>query len=199
MRALGKDAAPSQDARRVRDRPADWYYDPNKTAVLIQDMSKEFPARLKPDDEGTAAANARPQTACDMIGGFFRQMAMTIADVFYLTDMCNAYGGTKRAVDGFSLGVQYGESLALLGPNGAGKSTIMNCLSGHTVLTGGKAFVGGFNCQTDIHRVQRALGLCPQFDVVWDTLTVKEHLQLFARLKGVPERRIVAEVQQVAE
>lgn len=35
--------------------------------------------------------------------------------------------------------------------------------------------------------------------MVWDTLSIKEHFQLFARLKGVPERRIVAEVQQIAE
>lgn len=38
----------------------------------------------------------------------------------------------------------------------------------------------------DIHHVQQNLGYCPQFDALYDELTGREHLQLYARLRGVP-------------
>ena len=41
--------------------------------------------------------------------------------------------------------------------------------------------------------------MCPQFDTVWDDLTVREHLSFYARLKGVQERAIRAAVQQTAQ
>jgi hypothetical protein len=48
--------------------------------------------------------------------------------------------------------------------------------------------------------VRRLLGYCPQFDSLLELLTVKEHLELFARIKGVPERDLGAVVRQkVAE
>jgi ABC-type multidrug transport system ATPase subunit len=42
-------------------------------------------------------------------------------------------------------------------------------------------------------------GVCPQFDVVWDDLTVREHLLVFARLKGVEKAAEPAVIQQIAE
>lgn len=40
---------------------------------------------------------------------------------------------------------------------------------------------------THQNEVRRLLGYCPQFDALIDTLTAREHLRLFARIKGVPE------------
>ena len=42
------------------------------------------------------------------------------------------------------------------------------------------------------------MGLCPQFDTVWPTLTVQEHLLLYARLKGIPMESESAAAQWVA-
>ncbi|KAF0724492.1 hypothetical protein AaE_009782 [Aphanomyces astaci] len=38
--------------------------------------------------------------------------------------------------------------------------------------------------------VRRLIGYCPQFDALIDLLTVREHLELFASIKGVPSKRI---------
>jgi len=152
VRCLGREAAPQEDSQRLRNYPDEWYYDQANTAVLIQGMRKEYPARLKKDDRSRGPGGA-DRSMGDACWGMIAWLGQMLADVFYLTELCNAYGGVKVAVDGFSLGVGRSESVALLGPNGAGKSTIMNCLSGHTSLSAGRAFVGGFDCQTDIHRV----------------------------------------------
>jgi len=47
--------------------------------------------------------------------------------------------------------------------------------------------------------VHTVLGVCPQFDTVWDALTVQQHLYLYARIKGVPRNREHIVVQQVGE
>merc|ERR1711998_513420 len=107
----------------------------------------------------------------------------------------------KVAVSGVTLGIDTGEVFGLLGPNGAGKTTTIHMLSGHTLATGGHAFVGGHDV-TDrnkgVANVRKVIGLCPQFDTVWPTLTVQEHLLLYARLKGVTSEYESAAAQSVA-
>ena len=51
--------------------------------------------------------------------------------------------------------------------------------------TSGLGFVNGFNISGEMREVYEGLGICPQFDVVWPSLTVLEHLCFYARLKGV--------------
>lgn len=63
----------------------------------------------------------------------------------------------------------------------------------------GALFVEGYDVRGDMASVWRTLGVTPQFDAVWEDLTVREHLSFYAHLKGVPSRRVKAEVQQVAE
>ena len=40
----------------------------------------------------------------------------------------------------------------------------------------------------ELARVQRSIGYCPQFDALYDELTAREHLYLYARLRGVPPK-----------
>lgn len=44
--------------------------------------------------------------------------------------------------------------------------------------------MGGYDIRTEIDEVHLAMGLCPQFDVLWDDLTPKEHLLFYARIKA---------------
>jgi hypothetical protein len=44
--------------------------------------------------------------------------------------------------------------------------------------------------------VRRLVGYCPQFDALFDLLTGREHLQLYARIKGIPERHIKTVVEE---
>eukprot|EP00042_Codosiga_hollandica_P058831 m.893246 g.893246 ORF g.893246 m.893246 type:complete len:1835 (+) comp59976_c0_seq1:204-5708(+) len=103
--------------------------------------------------------------------------------------------GEKVAVEGLSLNMYEGQITALLGHNGAGKTTTMSMLVGLYAPTAGTAFIGDSNIVTDSLRARQSLGLCPQFDVLFETLTVEEHLYFFAQLKGATEN-LAQEVDQ---
>ena len=51
--------------------------------------------------------------------------------------------------------------------------------------TRGNAYVAGHSIHSDIDKVHLEMGVCPQFDILWPTLTVEEHLYFYARLRGV--------------
>ena len=80
-----------------------------------------------------------------------------------------------------------GECFCVLGPNGAGKSTTINCLTGVLPTTAGEAVVHGSSIthQGGLDSVRGQMGVCPQFDVLWDNLTGREHLLLFGAIKGL--------------
>ena len=61
----------------------------------------------------------------------------------------------------------------------------MSRLAGFTVPTGGTAMVNGYDIRTNMDDVRGSLGLCPQHDVLFDTLTVKEHLEFFATVSSL--------------
>jgi len=93
----------------------------------------------------------------------------------------------KVAVDQLSFGVKNGECFALLGVNGAGKTTTFKMLSGDYVQTSGDAYINGYQIPEKLKEAQRNIGYCPQFDSILELLTAKEHLHLYAAIKGIPE------------
>jgi ABC-type multidrug transport system ATPase subunit len=50
--------------------------------------------------------------------------------------------------------------------------------------TSGTALVGGFDVRTDIDKVRASLGLCPQHNVLFEDLTVREHLYFFGKVSN---------------
>lgn len=56
-------------------------------------------------------------------------------------------------------------------------------LSGFLPPTSGTAVVNGYDISEDIQNVRKSLGLCPQHNILFDTLTVEEHLQFFAQVQ----------------
>ncbi|KAI9362502.1 hypothetical protein DFJ73DRAFT_812657 [Zopfochytrium polystomum] len=101
----------------------------------------------------------------------------------------------KAAVRDVSIAVERGIVFGLLGPNGAGKTTLISILTGLYPASRGSARLAGFDIHTHLDDVYRVIGICPQFDILWDSLTVAEHLFFYARLKGIPvneERTAVA-------
>jgi ATP-binding cassette subfamily A (ABC1) protein 3 len=57
----------------------------------------------------------------------------------------------------------------------------------------------GNDIRTNITAVQKSLGICPQHDVLFDTLTVEEHLWFFCKLKGVPSKEIKSHVDEMID
>ncbi|KFK23718.1 hypothetical protein AALP_AAs66804U000100, partial [Arabis alpina] len=91
----------------------------------------------------------------------------------------------KMAVRGLSLAVPSGECFGMLGPNGAGKTSFINMMTGLVKPTSGAAFVQGLDICNDMDKVYTSMGVCPQHDLLWETLTGREHLLFYGRLKNL--------------
>ena len=63
-------------------------------------------------------------------------------------------------------------------------------LTGDITTTGGDAFVDGFSTTNNLSSVQQRIGYCPQFDALDPLLTAREHLRLYANLRGFPSEEI---------
>jgi ABC-type glutathione transport system ATPase component len=98
-------------------------------------------------------------------------------------------------------GVRKKQLLALLGPNGAGKTTTVNMLTGFIPPSRGNALVAGKSIAHPLgmSAVRRIMGVCPQFDTLWASLTAREHLELFACIKGVEQHAIALEAMRRIE
>lgn len=77
-----------------------------------------------------------------------------------------------------------------MGINGAGKTTTFKMLTGDEKLSSGNAWITGISLNTDIKRVYREIGYCPQFDALIEDLTGRETLRIFSLLRGVPRDKI---------
>ncbi|MBK1840010.1 ABC transporter ATP-binding protein [Azospirillum sp. YIM B02556] len=95
------------------------------------------------------------------------------------------YGGA-RALDGVSLGIEAGETVALLGANGAGKSTLLKALLGLVPARGALRFdgadLGGLATEA---RVRRGIGYVPEGRRVFPGMSVRDNLEV----AGLPAAR----------
>lgn len=98
--------------------------------------------------------------------------------------------GAFKAVDNLSLKINGNEVFCLLGHNGAGKTTAIQMMTGILKPTSGAAIIYGNDLVEDIEGVRQSLGLCQQFDVLFDPLTCKEHLELVCELKDIPREDV---------
>ncbi|KAH8952939.1 hypothetical protein BDL97_09G111100 [Sphagnum fallax] len=105
----------------------------------------------------------------------------------HIEKLRKVFVGGKIAVDELTLDLFEGHITALLGHNGAGKSTTMSMLTGLIRPTSGDAKIWGHSIQDNMQNIRRIIGVCPQQNVLFGYLTVKEHLELYASLKGVPK------------
>ncbi|POM61236.1 ABC transporter ABCA1 lipid exporter family, partial [Phytophthora palmivora] len=93
-------------------------------------------------------------------------------------------GGTKVAVKGLDLVMYKDQITCLLGHNGAGKSTLISMLTGMAAPSSGDATYRGLSLNQDMEEIRESLGICFQHDVLFEDLTVEEHLLVFGRVKG---------------
>ena len=91
------------------------------------------------------------------------------------------YAG-KIVVDGLDLRVEKGELFGFLGPNGAGKTTTIRILTTLTKPTSGRVLINDFDVVKEPHWVKSQFGIVQQHLSLNRELTVKENLELHARL-----------------
>ncbi|XP_070249641.1 ABC-type organic anion transporter ABCA8-like isoform X2 [Myotis yumanensis] len=104
-----------------------------------------------------------------------------------------------KALKDLAFDIYEGQITAILGHSGAGKSTLLNILSGLSVPTKGSVTVysNKLSEMADLENISKLTGVCPQYNVQFDYLTVRENLRLFAKIKGIPPQEMEQEIQRV--
>lgn len=108
------------------------------------------------------------------------------SDLIVLSQLTKVYDTGKVAVNSLSLGIPHGQCFGLLGINGAGKTTTMGMLTAEFPPTSGDATLAGYSVCQEPEKTRRRIGYCPQFDAHFENLTGREHIELYASIKGVP-------------
>jgi len=152
----------AQEFRYVKDHQ-------KELPVSVLHLSKEYPAKVPRDKENKAEFLARdPEN-------------FKFGDIH--PSLFNANKLVKTAVIDVNFGVRNHECFGLLGPNGAGKSTTLNTVTSTIPQTTGQVSFHGV--ETHVARLgEISMGYCPQNDILWKELTLREHLEFFLCIRG---------------
>ena len=118
------------------------------------------------------------------------------APVILVEDLVKRYGAGPAAVAGIGFAVGRGTTAALLGGNGAGKTTTLAMLLGLLLPTSGRIEVFGVDVVRHRYRVLPRMNFSSPYVDLPHRLTVRQNLEIYARLYGLQERR--ARIAQLA-
>ena len=107
--------------------------------------------------------------------------------------------GTFTAVDHVSFRIERGEIFGFLGSNGCGKTTTMKMLTGLLGVTEGEARLFGHEVDPDDLETRRRVGYMSQAFSLYTELTVRQNLELHARLFRLEKEKIPARVAEMVE
>nr|HEX4316428.1 ATP-binding cassette domain-containing protein [Kofleriaceae bacterium] len=105
--------------------------------------------------------------------------------------------GRIQALSKVSLKIEPGEVIGLLGPNGAGKTTLMKILTGYLEPDDGDLRVHGIDVVADPLGAQRRIGYLPESAPLYREMLVQEYLEMMAAMRGVPQDKRRARMQEV--
>ena len=94
------------------------------------------------------------------------------------------------AIKNLNFCIKQGECFGLLGLNGAGKTTTFKCITQELSQDNGSIFINGQNVCGKFNELNELFGYCPQFDAIFEHLTVYENLEFFASIKGIKKKFI---------
>ncbi len=103
------------------------------------------------------------------------------------------------AVDHVSFKIRKGEIFGFLGSNGCGKTTTMRMLTGLLKPTGGTAALFGKPIEAESMETRLKLGYMPQLFSLYNELTIKQNLMLYARLYRIAEKDVKSRVNEMLE
>jgi len=106
------------------------------------------------------------------------------------------YGG-RTVLDQVNFRLEPGRVLGLLGPNGAGKTTLLRCITGAVAPDFGRCLIFGTDPAIDPLATQARYGYQSDFPPLEPELRVREHLQLHARIRGLPKDRRAGRIDEV--
>jgi ABC-type multidrug transport system ATPase subunit len=121
------------------------------------------------------------------------QIAVSVRELF------KSYKNGTQATRGIDFTVRGGECVAILGPNGAGKTTFLRQLTTELKPTSGAIEIFGIDAIREANEAKLLMGVTPQEAGVFETLTVREHLELFGKLKGLDRKSARAQTDEILE
>ena len=106
--------------------------------------------------------------------------------------------GKFKALENLSLTIKKGEIYGLVGPNGAGKTTVILILLGILEADKGtKINIWGKEIPVKFDRVNPYIGYMPQDITLYLDISIKQNLQFFGTLYGIPKKRLKERINHV--
>lgn len=146
--------------------------------------------------EGEVKGIDKPEVILDRFKNIFNPPSIEHAktdvkdeNVIEVSHLVKAFG-SFHAVDDISFTVKRGEIFGFLGANGAGKTTAMHILTGLNQPTSGNGKVAGCDIATEYEQIKKHIGYMSQKFALYEDLTVKENIRLFAGIYGMSDKDI---------
>lgn len=114
-----------------------------------------------------------------------------------IRNLRKVYPGNKIAVKGISIKLYEDEIVILLGHNSAGKSTTISMLTGLLKPTSEKVLIYGEDIHENSETAQTSIGLCPQHNILFEDLNVKEHIIFYSCLKGLHKHDLKMDIDKL--
>ncbi|XP_066132948.1 phospholipid-transporting ATPase ABCA3-like [Saccopteryx bilineata] len=106
--------------------------------------------------------------------------------------------GDKVAVNNISLNLYKGQITILLGENGSGKTTVLSILTGmYAKINRVKAYINGYDISKNMTDIQKNLDFCPQQDLLFNNLTLSEHLYFYFKVKRKCPKMLPVEIDHM--
>jgi ABC-2 type transport system ATP-binding protein len=107
--------------------------------------------------------------------------------------------GNFTAVDHITFSIKKGEIFGFLGANGAGKTTAMRMLCGLSKPTSGSGSVAQFDIYKETEKIKKNIGYMSQKFSLYEDLTVRENIRLYAGIYGIPDKEITPKTDLLLE
>ena len=189
-----------------------WSSKKKKKVIIIEDKKEEFPDSKSRElflEKDSSKQNNIISTQKENTNQLKRSTSKfeseeiyedkNINEIFEIRDLVKKFSDGKIAVKGISLNFYKDEIFALLGHNGAGKTTFISILTGMYEATKGKAIYEGENVldSDNMDSFRKKVGICPQHDILFEDLTIREHLEIFSIFKGVEPSQVKDKVDKI--
>jgi ABC-2 type transport system ATP-binding protein len=112
-------------------------------------------------------------------------------------DLHKRYKNGAWANRGITLDIQPVEILGILGPNGAGKTTLVRQITTELLPTSGQVRIMGRDAVTEPNEVKALLGIVPQEATLFEYLTVRQHLRIFGKLRGLTPKNAAVRADEL--
>ena len=145
--------------------------------ILFYQNSQAF--YLQNKKKTNIEASASSSTILDQSTVSYEKMRLTGVDnkdIIKSVNVQKIFPNGYKALYDLSFGVEKGQIFCMLGPNGAGKSTTFDILTQKIPITSGFIKKGKRNLK---------IGVCFQYNTLWNDLSVQEHLNIYALMKGL--------------